>query len=216
MSEEVAVIDYGSGNLRSVQKALERAGAESGLSARITVTDKPSIVAEADRVVLPGVGAFGACMAGLNAVDGMIAALEHAVLVKQRPFLGICVGMQLLAERGLEFGETKGLDWIPGEVRLIEPSDPALRVPHTGWNTVRIRAPHPALASLDHHPADFYFVHSYHFVAENDAHVLGVTEYGGRIAAIIGRDNLLAVQFHPEKSQRAGLALLGDFLKWRP
>lgn len=216
MNECVAVIDYGSGNLRSVQKALERAAAEAGLSAEIVVTDKPEVVAEADRIVLPGVGAFGACMAGLEAVDGMVAALEHAVLVRKQPFLGVCVGMQLLAERGLEFGETKGLDWIPGEVRLIEPSDPSLRVPHTGWNTVRIRAPHKALVSFDHHPADFYFVHSYHFVAENDAHVLGVTDYGGRIAAIIGRDNLLAVQFHPEKSQRAGLALLGDFLNWRP
>ncbi|MBB5517629.1 imidazole glycerol phosphate synthase subunit HisH [Amphiplicatus metriothermophilus] len=216
MTETVAVVDYGSGNLRSVEKSLQRAARESGRAARILVTADPEAVAEAGRVVLPGVGAFAACMDGLCAIDGMIPALEHAVLAEKRPFLGVCVGMQLLAEKGLEFGARGGLGWIPGVVRRLEPDDPACRVPHMGWNTVRARAPHPALKSLDHRPQDFYFVHSYHFACENDAHMLGVTEYGGRIAAIVGRDNLLGVQFHPEKSQAAGLALLADFLAWRP
>jgi len=216
MSETIAVVDYGSGNLRSVAKAFERAASERGIAARVVVTAEPEAVASAARVVLPGVGAFAACMAGLKAIDGLVAALEHAVLASSRPFFGICVGMQLLATRGLEFGKTPGLGWIAGTVRPLAPADPLLRVPHTGWNTVRATAAHPALASLDHHPADFYFVHSFHFGAENDAHVLGVADYGGEIAAIVGRDNLLACQFHPEKSQAAGLALIGDFLEWRP
>jgi len=216
MSEVAAIIDYGSGNLRSVEKALQRAGAERGLDVSAVVTDSASVVAVADRIVLPGVGAFAACAEALASVPGMIAALEHAVLVEKRPFLGICVGMQLLAEKGLEFGETPGLGWIPGCVRKLEPEDASLRVPHTGWNTVRARAPHPVLSVLDHHPQDFYFVHSFHFVAENDAHVLGVADYGGRVASVVGRDNMIGVQFHPEKSQAAGLALLGDFLAWRP
>ena len=216
MAEVVAVIDCGSGNLRSVEKAAARAASERGLALRIEVTDDPDFVSKADRIILPGVGAFAACMEGLSAIDGMVHALEHAALVEMRPLLGVCVGMQLMAERGFEFGETTGLGWVPGAVRLMEPDDPAARIPHIGWNSVRIRTPHPALASLDHHPEDFYFVHSYHFAAENDAHVLGVAEHGGRFAAIVGRDNLLGVQFHPEKSQAAGLALLGDFLGWRP
>ncbi|GAB4528490.1 MAG: imidazole glycerol phosphate synthase subunit HisH [Amphiplicatus sp.] len=216
MTETVAVVDYGSGNLRSVEKSLQRAARESGRDARIVVTGDPEAVAGAGRIVLPGVGAFAACMNGLAAIEGMIPALEHAVLVEKRPFLGVCVGMQLLAEKGLEFGENAGLGWIPGVVRRLAPADPACRVPHVGWNTVRARVPHPVLKSLDHRPQDFYFVHSYHFACENDAHVLGVTDYGGRIAAIVGRDNLLGVQFHPEKSQAAGLALLADFLAWRP
>lgn len=216
MGERIAVIDYGSGNLRSVQKAFERAVTDAGSGARIIVTADPDEVARADRIVLPGVGAFAACMAGLEAIDGMVGALEQAVLAQKRPFFGICVGMQLLAESGLEFGETPGLDWIPGKVRRLAPCEPALPVPHTGWNEVTALSPHPALKSLDHRPRDFYFVHSYHFVAENDAHVLGVTDYGGQVVAIIGRDNLLACQFHPEKSQTAGLALIADFLTWRP
>ncbi|MGE0408169.1 MAG: imidazole glycerol phosphate synthase subunit HisH [Amphiplicatus sp.] len=212
MSDAIAIIDYGSGNLRSVEKAARAAGG----AARVVVTADPQIVSTADRIILPGVGAFAACMTGLAAVDGMIAALEHAVLVAKRPFLGICVGMQLLAEKGREFGETPGLGWIPGVVAPLQPADPRFRVPHTGWNAVRARAPHPVLESLGHHPRDFYFNHSFHFEAENDAHILGVAEHGPRIAAIVGRDNLLGVQFHPEKSQAAGLALLADFLKWRP
>lgn len=212
----IAIIDPGSGNLRSVEKAFERAAAERGLGARISVTSTPEEVAAANRIVLPGVGAFAAGMTGLSAIDGMIAALEHAVLVSERPFLGICVGMQLTASRGLEFGETEGLGWVAGSVRRLEPADPALPVPHTGWNEVAPTAPHPAMKSLEAGSADFYFVHSYHFDAENDSDVLGVTEYGGEIAAIVGRDNLLACQFHPEKSQAAGLAFIGDFLEWRP
>lgn len=216
MSETIAIIDPGSGNLRSVEKAFERAARERGLDVRIAVTSAPEEVAAADRVVLPGVGAFAAGMAGLRAVDGMIAALENTVLASKRPFLGICVGMQLTAGRGLEFGETQGLGWFAGSVRRLEPADPALPVPHTGWNEVALTAPHPALSSLEAGPADFYFVHSYHFDAENASEVLGVTDYGGEIAAIVGRDNLIACQFHPEKSQAAGLALIGDFLEWRP
>jgi glutamine amidotransferase len=216
MRQDIVIIDSGSGNLRSVEKALERAARERGLAARIAVEADPAKVAAADRIVLPGVGAFAAGMAGLNAVDGLVAALEHAVLAAKRPFLGICVGMQLLAGRGLEYGRTPGLGWIAGEVRRLEPADPALRVPHTGWNGVRLTRPHPALASLGAGPADFYFIHSYRFDAENAADVLGVTDYGGEFAAIVGRDNILACQFHPEKSQAAGLALIGDFLEWRP
>lgn len=216
MGEKVAVIDYGSGNLRSVEKAFQRAARERGIDADIFVSAAPDAIASADRVVLPGVGAFAACMAGLASMDGMVAALEHTVLATKRPFFGICVGMQLLASRGLEFGQTQGLGWIPGTVRRLAPSDPALRVPHVGWNSVRLTAPHAALVSLDHRPRDYYFVHSFCFDAENDAHVLGVADYGGEFAAIVGRDNLLACQFHPEKSQAAGLALIGDFLAWRP
>lgn len=216
MGQLAAVIDYGSGNLRSVEKALARAARERALACDVVVTAEPAVAASADRIVLPGVGAFAACAGALAAMPGMIAALEHAVLVEKRPFLGVCVGMQLLAEKGLEFGETAGLGWIPGVVRRLEPPDHALRVPHTGWNTVRARAAHPVLKALDHRPQDFYFVHSYHFVAENDAHVLGVCDYGGRLVAAVGRDNMIGVQFHPEKSQAAGLALLGDFLDWRP
>ena len=216
MSELAAIVDYGSGNLRSAQKALARAAAERGLAVDVVVTAEPTVVSEADRIILPGVGAFAACAAALAAVPGMIPALEHAVLVEKRPFLGICVGMQLLAEKGLEFGETPGLGWIPGAVRRLTPSDPSLPVPHTGWNAVHSRAPHPVLATLDHRPTDFYFVHSFHFAAENDAHVVAFADYGGRVAAAVARDNLFGVQFHPEKSQAAGLALLGDFLAWRP
>lgn len=216
MAETVAIVDYGSGNLRSVQKALARAAAERGLAARIIVTDRPEIVSGADRVVLPGVGAFAACKQGLETLDGMIEALEQVVLASRRPFLGICVGMQLMAETGLEFGPSPGLGWMPGVVAPLAGDKERLRIPHMGWNSVRMRSAHPALASLDHHPADFYFVHSYCFDTENDAHVLAVCDYGRRISAIVGRDNLLGVQFHPEKSQAAGLALLADFLRWRP
>lgn len=216
MAALVAIVDYGSGNLRSAEKALGRAASDRAIAARIAVTPDPDVVSRADRIVLPGVGAFAACRQGLTRIDGMVAALEHAVLVAKRPFLGICVGMQLLAEKGMEFGESQGLGWIPGVVKPLAPADPEARIPHTGWNSVRARAAHPVLASLDHHPRDFYFNHSFHFVAENDAHVLGVAEHGEKIAAVVGRDNLIGVQFHPEKSQATGLALLADFLAWRP
>lgn len=216
MAETLAIIDYGSGNLRSVAKAFERVVADEALGLRIVVTGDARAVAEADRIVLPGVGAFRAAMSALGAMDDMIFALEHAVLVKKRPFLGICVGLQVLAEAGLEFGETPGLGWIAGTVRKITPTD-GLKVPQMGWNSVAIRDPdHPALASLRAAPRDLYFVHSFHFDVENSAHCLGVCDYGGDIVAIAGRDNILGVQFHPEKSQAAGLAFLTDFLVWRP
>lgn len=216
MPQTVAILDTGSGNLRSVEKAFERAAGERGVAARIVVTAAARDVAAADRIVLPGVGAFAAGMAGIAAVDGLEEALEEAVLISKRPFFGICVGMQLLADSGYEFGRTPGLGWIAGSVRRLAPADIALRVPHTGWNDVRVRRPHPALARLAAAPAAFYFTHSYHFEAESAADILGVADYGGDIAAIVGRDNILACQFHPEKSQAAGLALIGDFLEWRP
>ncbi len=212
MAQTVAIIDYGSGNLRSVEKALGRAAREAGLPAQICVTDDADIIGSADRIVLPGVGAFGACMAGLSARDGVLEAMEHVALVEARPFLGICVGMQLLADRGREFGDHKGLGWIVGDVTALETNDPACRTPHMGWNEVRVRAPHPLFNGLDDEA--FYFAHSYCFVPKNDAHIIGVCEHGGRIAAGVGRDNIVGVQFHPEKSQAAGIALLQNFLGW--
>lgn len=216
MIETLAVIDYGSGNLRSAAKAFERVIRDTGANVRVTVTSDPRTIADADRIVLPGVGAFRAAMAALHAIDGMVLALEHAVLVRKQPFLGICVGLQLLAETGREFGETQGLGWIAGSVRRLTPPE-GYPVPHMGWSRVEIRDPdHPALASLRSHPRDVYFVHSYHFDVENTPYRLGVCDYGGEVAAIAGRDNILGVQFHPEKSQAAGLAFLADFLAWRP
>lgn len=216
MTGTLAIIDYGSGNLRSVAKAFERVVNEQNPRCRVVVTNAAREVAASDRIVLPGVGAFRASMEMLSAIDGMILALEHAVLVKKRPFLGICVGLQVMAETGLEFGETPGLSWIAGSVRRLQP-DAGLPVPQMGWNSVCVRdAEHPALESLRRAPRDLYFVHSFHFDVENSAHRLGVCDYGGEIAAIVGRDNLLGVQFHPEKSQHAGLGFLSDFLAWRP
>lgn len=214
MAERLVIIDCGSGNLRSVERAVEAAARDAGLSVSAEISSDPERVAAAERVILPGVGAFRACAEGLTSVDGLASALEHAALVEARPFLGICVGMQLLAERGLEFGETAGLGWIAGTVRPLEPA-PGRRIPHMGWNTVRRDCEHGALADL---PAadDFYFAHSFHFDVENDAHVLAYADYGGPIAAIVGRDNLLGCQCHPEKSQAAGRRLLTAFLRWRP
>ena len=212
---KVAIIDYGSGNLRSAAKAFERAAAEEGVSARVEVTDKPEAVACADRVVLPGVGAFADCRRGLVAVSGLEAALHEAVIVRARPFLGICVGMQLMAERGREFETTEGLCWIGGVVVPIEPREPALKIPHMGWNEIEPRAAHPLLAGLSA-GAHAYFVHSYHFRLAEPAHLLAATDYGGLLAAVIGRDNMSGTQFHPEKSQEAGLRLIGNFLRWRP
>ncbi|MGF1544340.1 MAG: imidazole glycerol phosphate synthase subunit HisH [Parvularculaceae bacterium] len=209
----VAIVDAGSGNLRSVEKALARAADEAGFAADVFVTDDPDAVASADRIVLPGVGAFRASMDGLGARDGLAGALHEAVRRKARPYLGICVGMQIMARRGLEFGEAAGLDWIPGDVAPIEPA-PDRRVPHMGWNTVRFSgAAGPFAASA---PADFYFVHSYYFATENASDLVGVCDYGGSLAAAVARDNLAGVQFHPEKSQGAGLRLLADFLRWSP
>jgi glutamine amidotransferase len=211
----VAIVDYGSGNLRSAAKALERAAAEREIPATIEVTSAPGVVAGADRIVLPGVGAFADCRRGLAAVPGLEAALYEAVMARARPFLGICVGMQLMAERGREFETTDGLGWIGGDVVAIEPRDPALKIPHMGWNELEPRAAHPLLAGLGA-GTHAYFVHSYHFRLADPADLVAVTDYGGTLAAVVGRDNLAGTQFHPEKSQEAGLRLIGNFLCWHP
>ncbi|HUC70718.1 MAG TPA: imidazole glycerol phosphate synthase subunit HisH [Stellaceae bacterium] len=211
----VAIVDYGSGNLRSAAKAFERAAMENRIAAEIEVTSAPDQVAGADRVVLPGVGAFADCRRGLAAVPGLEDALREAVHARARPFLGICVGMQLMAERGREFETTEGLGWIEGEVVAIDPADRALKVPHMGWNELTERRAHPLLAGIEA-GAHAYFVHSYHLRPGNDADLVAVTEYGGPLAAIVGHDNLAGTQFHPEKSQEAGLRLIGNFLRWRP
>ncbi|OYX67666.1 MAG: imidazole glycerol phosphate synthase subunit HisH [Rhizobiales bacterium 32-66-11] len=212
----VAIVDYGSGNLHSAAKALERAA--NGLGADVIVTSDPEIVRNADRVVLPGVGAFADCRRGLDAVDGMVAALEEAVHGRGRPFLGICVGLQLLAERGLEHGVTAGLGWIKGEVDRIAPSDPALKIPHMGWNTLTLARPHPLFEGIPTGEKGLhaYFVHSYQFVLADPADLVATTDYGGTITAAVAKDNVAGTQFHPEKSQTLGLALLANFLKWRP
>lgn len=209
MAEAIALIDYGAGNLRSVHNALIAAGAE-----RVAVTADPEIVRGARRIVLPGVGSFGACAAGLNAIDGMVEALEERVLADGVPFLGVCVGMQLLATSGHEYGVTPGLGWIPGEVRLIERTDPAIKVPHMGWNDVSPTA-HADGASLIA-PGEAYFLHSYHFQPDSGRHIAAMTDHGGGLVAAVARDNIVGTQFHPEKSQAYGLALLGRFLDWNP
>jgi imidazole glycerol-phosphate synthase subunit HisH len=216
--QNVAIIDYGSGNLHSAAKAFERAARDSGIQSTITVTADPDVVRRADRIVLPGVGAFADCRRGLEAVPGMRAALEDTVRTKGRPFLGICVGMQMLATRGLEHGESDGLDWVPGEVRAIEPRDPALKIPHMGWNTLSALRDHALLAGLPTGPNGLhaYFVHSYHFVPTSRADVVAETEYGGPVTALIAHGNIAGTQFHPEKSQRLGLGLIANFLKWSP
>ena len=210
-----ALIDYGSGNLRSAAKAFERAAREAGIATEVQVTRDAEIVRRADRVVLPGVGAFADCRRGLAAVPGMEAALEEAVRQRGRPFLGICVGMQLMAERGREFETVAGLGWLPGEVVALAPADPTLKIPHMGWNELRLRRPHPVLAGLGV-GAHAYFLHSYHFAAGDPDVVLAEVDYGGAVTAAVGRDNLLGVQFHPEKSQAVGLRFIADFLRWRP
>jgi imidazole glycerol-phosphate synthase subunit HisH len=211
----ITIVDYGSGNLRSAAKAFERAAAENAIPAEITVTSAPEAIAAADRIVLPGVGAFADCRRGLAAVSGLEQALKEAVMSRARPFLGICVGMQLMAERGREFETVDGLGWIGGEVVAIERADPALKIPHMGWNEIEPRAAHPLLAGL-RAGAHAYFVHSYHFRLANARDLLAVTDYGGRLAAVVGHDNLAGTQFHPEKSQEAGLRLIGNFLRWSP
>jgi glutamine amidotransferase len=211
------IVDYGSGNLYSAAKAFERAARESGSSEKIVVSDDANAVRKADRVVLPGVGAFADCRRGLDAVPGMIDALNEAVHEKGKPFFGICVGMQLLAERGREYEVTQGLGWIKGEVNRIAPSDSALKIPHMGWNTLDSKS-HPALAGipLGAQGLHAYFVHSYQLNAENSSDVVARAEYGGPITAMVGRDNIIGTQFHPEKSQKLGLALISNFLKWAP
>jgi glutamine amidotransferase len=211
----VALIDYGSGNLRSAEKALARAATERGTGHEIVVTDDPAIAGSAERIVLPGVGAFADCMAGLKALPGMVESLRLAVLNRGVPFLGICVGMQLLGTVGREFGDHAGLGWIPGEVVRMTPSDPALKIPHMGWNELTFRRPHPLFEGLEPN-AHAYFVHSYVIHPADPAHVLATTDYGGPFAAAVGRDNIAGTQFHPEKSQNAGLTILGNFLGWRP
>jgi glutamine amidotransferase len=214
-----AIVDYGSGNLRSAAKAFERAAAEAGSGESILVTSRPEEVAAAERIVLPGVGAFADCRRGLAAVPGLEAALGEAVIGRGRPFLGICVGMQLMADCGREFETVEGLGWVPGEVVAIEPfsspGDPSLKIPHMGWNELLPRLAHPVLAGL---PAGThaYFVHGYHFRPATPADLIAETDYGGPLAAAIGRDNLIGTQFHPEKSQMAGLRLIANFLRWRP
>jgi glutamine amidotransferase len=208
----VVVVDYGAGNLKSCAKALMEAAKGTGVE--VTVSADPAAVKRADRIVLPGVGAFADCKAGLEKLPGMVEALNEAVLEKQRPFLGICVGMQLMATLGIEYGEHRGLDWIKGKVVKLTPHDANLKIPQIGWNNLS-NATHPVLRGLPK-DADAYFVHSYHFVAERESDVLSHIDYGGPVVAAIGRDNLIGVQFHPEKSQAVGLKLLGDFLKWHP
>lgn len=213
----IALIDYGAGNLRSAAKAFEHVIAATGKAERVVVTSDPDVVAGADRVVLPGDGAFADCRRNLDAVDGMVEAVEEAI-DEGRPFLGICVGMQLLATRGVEHGITSGLDRIPGEVRAVEPGDPVLKVPHMGWNTMTGRSRHKLLdgIALGSEGWHAYFLHGFHLVAERKEDVIAVADYGGPVTAIVGRDNIAGTQFHPEKSQRLGLKLIENFLKWKP
>jgi len=208
MAEAIALIDYGAGNLHSVHNALRAAGAE-----HVAVTADPDLVLGARRIVLPGVGSFRACYEGLTAIPGMVEALEERVLKKGVPFLGICVGMQLLATRGLEFGETPGLGWIAGEVRLIERTDADIKVPHMGWNDVRLTPHHGDHELLEEGEA--YFLHSYHFQLEDGHDIAAMTDHGGGLVAAVARDNVVGVQFHPEKSQKFGLDLLSRFLEWK-
>ena len=215
---KVAIVDYGSGNLRSAQKAFERAAKEAGLAAEVSLARTPEEVLAADRVVLPGVGAFADCMSGIEAIVGMRQAIEDVALKTARPFLGICVGMQLMATRGLEHGEHRGFGWISGQVAPITPADRTLKIPHMGWNELEVVQPHPVLLPLlrGEHGRHAYFVHSYHFQPADSRHIVALSDYGGPITAAVGRDNLLGFQFHPEKSQRLGLELISAFLQWRP
>lgn len=214
----VCIIDYGSGNLRSAAKAFERAARDAGFSGGVAVTSDPDVVRKAERIVLPGVGAFADCRHGLDAVTGMVEALTETVIRQGRPFLGICVGLQLMAERGLEHGETKGLGWIPGDVVALSPTardGTQLRIPHMGWNELEFRRPHAVTKGL---PAGghAYFVHSFHLACRDASHAIATADYGQTITAIVGRDNVVGTQFHPEKSQAVGLQLIANFLGWSP
>lgn len=214
----VAIIDYGSGNLRSATKAFERAAREAGIAADIDLTADAERVRTADRIVLPGVGAYADCAAGLHAVNGMWEAVEEVAIRKSRPFLGICVGMQLMSQRGLEKTVTNGFGWIAGDVKEITPADPALKIPQIGWNTIELKRQHPLFSGIPTgtNGLHAYFVHSYHLDARKPEEVLAVADYGGPVTAAVARDNLVGTQFHPEKSQALGLALITNFLRWRP
>ncbi|MXO56262.1 imidazole glycerol phosphate synthase subunit HisH [Pontixanthobacter gangjinensis] len=209
MAEVIALIDYGAGNLHSVHNALKAVGAEG-----VSVTSDPDVARAADRIILPGVGSFKACAEGLAAIDGMIAAMTERVQIGSAPFLGICVGMQLLATHGTEHGVTKGLGWVPGEVRAIERTDPAIKVPHMGWNDVALSSHAPKGGLIEEGEA--YFLHSYHFAVDDPQHIAAMTDHGGGLVAAVAHDSVIGVQFHPEKSQAYGLALLERFLHWRP
>ncbi len=220
--ETLIIIDYGSGNLRSAEKSLEHAAKENGINVDVIVSNKPEDIVKADRIVLPGQGAFRDCMENLTHNTGILEALEEAVLQKGKPFLGICVGMQLLATRGMEHGVTAGLNWIEGEVVPIQPNDPTLKIPHMGWNELHFLSANDA--QDNHHfvlrstesSKNFYFVHSFMFQCTYSHHCLAMTDYGGMIPAVVGRDNIIGMQFHPEKSASEGLELLANFLKWKP
>ena len=215
MRSVVALIDYGSGNLRSAEKALARAASETAGRHDVVVTSEADVVAKAERIVLPGVGAFADCMAGLAALPGMVESLTERVLKSGAPFLGICVGMQLMASVGREFGDHTGLGWIDGEVVKLTPTDPSLKIPQMGWNELALTGAHPLFTALPD-AAHVYFLHSYVMRPARSADVLATTDYGGAVIAAVGRDNYAGMQFHPEKSQSVGLTLLGNFLNWRP
>lgn len=214
----VVIIDYGSGNLHSALSSIERANAESGAGFDIKLTSNPDDVRKAERIVLPGVGAFADCYKGLHDVEGMPEALAESVLEKGKPFLGICVGMQMLAERGLEHGNHKGFAWIAGDVCQVEPADKSLKIPHMGWNTLDVINDHALLEGIPTGPDGLhaYFVHSYHFKTTDRTNDIANTNYGGSVTAMVARDNIAGTQFHPEKSQKLGLALIANFLKWKP
>ena len=223
MTDTIAIIDYGSGNIRSAAKAFEHVIAREKINTKVLVTNQAEDVLSASRIVLPGQGAFGDCMSGLQAVEGMVQALKESVLQKGTPFLGICVGMQLLADKGLEHGTHAGLGWIPGSVIPMQPTDSSIKIPHMGWNDTRITdagADHSVLRSITKSSSQtatsFYFVHSFMFECEDQDHCMATTNYGGNVTAIVGRENILGVQFHPEKSQKDGLDLIKKFTLWTP
>jgi imidazole glycerol-phosphate synthase subunit HisH len=212
------IIDYGSGNLHSAAKAFERASRDNALSTRVQVSADPERVRAAERIVLPGVGAFKDCRDGLKSIPGMWETLEDEVIRRAKPFLGICVGMQLMASRGLEYDVTEGFGWIPGDVKPITPRDPSFKIPHMGWNTLELKRPHALLEGIELGAMGLhaYFVHSYHLEAKDSSHVIATTEHGMPVTAMVGRDNMAGTQFHPEKSQTLGLSLIANFLRWRP
>lgn len=212
---KVVVIDYGSGNLRSCAKAFERAADEHNIKADVVVSPNPEDILSADRIVLPGVGAFADCRSGLDAVDGLVAAMNEAVIKNAKPFFGICVGMQLMADVGREFGDTNGLGWVGGEVVAMKPGNANLKIPHMGWNDLKIKNPHPLLAGLPV-GGHAYFVHSYQFNANDEKNVIGEIDYGDPVTAVIAKDNMVGTQFHPEKSQGFGLGIIANFLSWKP